>query len=53
MNNVTWKSFELDPNAPTEPKADIYDTLAIKYDLSGAQPADVFVNTLTKFEQES
>ncbi|WP_103666158.1 DsbA family oxidoreductase [Gracilimonas amylolytica] len=29
--NVTWKSFELDPNAPKEPTADIYDTLATKY----------------------
>ncbi|MDZ7807343.1 MAG: DsbA family protein [Gracilimonas sp.] len=26
--NITWRSFELDPNAPAEPKADIYDTLA-------------------------
>lgn len=29
--NITWKSFELDPNAPVDPKADIYDTLAKKY----------------------
>jgi protein disulfide-isomerase len=29
--NITWKSFELDPNAPVEPKSDIYDTLATKY----------------------
>lgn len=29
--NISWRSFELDPNAPTEPEADIYDTLATKY----------------------
>lgn len=29
--NITWKSFELDPNAPPEPQADIFDTLATKY----------------------
>lgn len=29
--DIIWKSFELDPNAPVEPKADIYDTLATKY----------------------
>jgi len=29
--NITWRSFELDPNAAVEPEADIYDTLAKKY----------------------
>ena len=28
---VTWKSFELDPNAPVDSDLDIYDTLAKKY----------------------
>lgn len=29
--NITWKSFELDPNAPVNSDLDIYDTLAKKY----------------------
>jgi len=29
--DITWKSFELDPNAPVESDLDIYDTLAKKY----------------------
>ncbi|MGN8225289.1 DsbA family oxidoreductase [Gracilimonas sp. BCB1] len=29
--DIVWKSFELDPNAPTESDLDIYDTLAKKY----------------------
>ncbi|WP_421773137.1 DsbA family oxidoreductase [Gracilimonas sp.] len=29
--DIVWKSFELDPNAPTESNLDIYDTLAKKY----------------------
>lgn len=29
--NITWKSFELDPNAPIDSDLDIYDTLAKKY----------------------
>ncbi len=29
--NITWKSFELDPNAPLNSDLDIYDTLAKKY----------------------
>lgn len=29
--DIIWRSFELNPNAPVEPKADIYDTLATKY----------------------
>lgn len=28
---ITWKSFELDPNAPLKSDLDIYDTLAKKY----------------------
>ncbi|HET8864429.1 MAG TPA: DsbA family oxidoreductase [Gracilimonas sp.] len=28
---ITWKSFELDPNAPVNSELDIYDTLAKKY----------------------
>lgn len=29
--DITWKSFELDPNAPLNSELDIYDTLAKKY----------------------
>ncbi|MBD3617321.1 MAG: DsbA family oxidoreductase [Gracilimonas sp.] len=29
--DITWKSFELDPNAPVDSNLDIYDTLAKKY----------------------
>lgn len=29
--DITWKSFELDPNAPINSDLDIYDTLAKKY----------------------
>jgi protein disulfide-isomerase len=29
--DITWKSFELDPNAPVDSDLDIYDTLAKKY----------------------
>jgi protein disulfide-isomerase len=29
--DITWKSFELDPNAPIDSDLDIYDTLAKKY----------------------
>lgn len=29
--DIIWRSFELDPNAPVEPEADIYDILATKY----------------------
>lgn len=29
--DITWKSFELDPNAPAETDLNIYDTLAKKY----------------------
>lgn len=29
--NISWKSFELDPNAPFNSDLDIYDTLAKKY----------------------
>lgn len=28
---INWRSFELDPNAPTQSDLDIYDTLAKKY----------------------
>lgn len=28
---ITWRSFELDPNAPVKSELDIYDTLAKKY----------------------
>lgn len=28
---ISWKSFELDPNAPIDPDMDIYDLLAKKY----------------------
>lgn len=29
--SITWRSFQLDPNAPENPELDIYDTLAKKY----------------------
>lgn len=29
--DITWKSFELNPNAPVDSEMDIYDTLAKKY----------------------
>jgi protein disulfide-isomerase len=29
--DITWRSFELDPNAPVEQEMDIYDVLAKKY----------------------